>query len=281
MDIQNTVKNIRKRVLTLSRYTTTINDIITHFLPESYKGKDYSLNELVQLTHEKFFNFDYYFYTDDKQTKDEFEMNFLLKYINDYIGYETLGMFKARLMSHLNINMLWYEKMYNAIIQGDNPFQNNSDITERTQKTGNSRQEQEHTDNEQKGSKNTVGTGKTTSNGKSNSRDDTQDIHSDNPQVTVKNTDYASQMDRGTATNESNNSSNVSNNYTDNEITENKNTNVRNSENNFSEDITEKVVHNGLNGMSRSDAIEKYSHQIFNLNQMLIDSCSTMFLKVW
>lgn len=265
----------------MSRYTSTINDIINHFLPFDPNSKDYDVWELVRLTHDKFFNFDYYFYTSDQKIKDDFEMNFLLRYLNDYIGYETLGMFKARLMSHLNINMYWYEKMYNAIMSGDNPFQNQSDTTTVERQLGSLEQQIEQINNEKNQSKKGSARSKNITKGKTTNTDNSQDIHSDNPQVTVKNTDYASSMNRATSTNVSDTSTDSTTSYGDSETIGSAEDNKKNAENNKQENERQKTEHTGLNGLSRADVIAKYSEQIYNLNKMLIDSCSTMFLKVW
>lgn len=268
-------------MLILSRYTTTINDIINHYLPENIRYTDFSLNTLVEKTHKQFFNFEYDFYSDKEGVRNKFEQDFLLTYLNDYIGYETLGMFKSRLLSHLNTNMYWYSRMYERIMQGDDPFINQSETIgdSRLLNVG---------ENEEK-NQNTVAHSQTTDTTNTNSnsttnetmKKDSESIHSDNPQVTIKTGDYASTMERATEKN--------SDTSTTKQTIQTTNKGVADSTQNVSDkrDRKEKEeeerenVRTGLTGMSRADAIQKYSEQIFNLEKMLIDSCKGMFLKVW
>ena len=273
--------NQRERVLILSRYTTTINDIINHYLPENIRYTDFSLNTLVEKTHKQFFNFDYDFYSDKEDVRNKFEKDFLLTYLNDYIGYETLGMFKARLLSHLNTNMYWYTRMYERIIQGDDPFINQSETIgdSRLLNVGENEEKNQNTVADTQ----TTDTTNTNSNSTTNEtmKKDSESIHSDNPQVTIKTGDYASTMERATEEN--------SETSTTEQTIQTTNKGVADSTHNVSDkrDRKEKEeeerenVRTGLTGMSRADAIEKYSEQIFNLEKMLIDSCKGMFLKVW
>lgn len=273
--------NQRERVLILSRYTTTINDIINHYLPENIRYTDFSLNTLVEKTHKQFFNFDYDFYSDKEDVRNKFEKDFLLTYLNDYIGYETLGMFKARLLSHLNTNMYWYTRMYERIIQGDDPFINQSETIgdSRLLNVGENEEKNQNTVADTQ----TTDTTNTNSNSTTNEtmKKDSESIHSDNPQVTIKTGDYASTMERATEEN--------SDTSTTEQTIQTTNKGVADSTHNVSDkrDRKEKEeeerenVRTGLTGMSRADAIEKYSEQIFNLEKMLIDSCKGMFLKVW
>lgn len=268
-------------MIQLSRYTTTINDIINHYLPDEIRYTDFSLNTLVERTHKQFFNFEYDFYCDDSKVKDKFEQDFLLTYLNDYIGYETLGMFRARLLSHLNTNMYWYTRMYERIIQGDDPFINQSEKIgdSRFLKVGEYEKKFQKTDLYTK-TFDKVHTDSRTTNDKKTTNN-SESIHSDNPQVTIKTHDYASSMERATEKD------------TDRTITVQKADSTNKGTIDTKQGVNDKRgrketedehkynIRTGLTGMSRADAIQKYSEQIFNLEKMLIDSCKGMFLKVW
>lgn len=273
--------NQMERVIIMSRYTTTINDIINHYLPEEIRYTDFSLNTLVEKTHNQFFNFEYDFYSPEKADKDKFEQDFLLTYLNEYIGYETLGMFRARLLSHLNTNMYWYKKMYDAIISGDNPFENQNEKTI-------SVHNDEQTDKRNLTNRNT-GTEHTKTSNTENLSDKTtttntnnyQNIHSDNPQVTIKTHDYASEMDRATTKDSSSTTDTRQTTNKGDGLLERNLTNTDEEGKHHLQNENESVEHTGLTGESRADVIEKYANQIFNLEKMLIDSCSGMFLKLW
>lgn len=277
----NQFQNQTEKVIQLSRYTTTINDIINHYLPTEIRYTDFSLNTLVERTHKQFFNFDYDFYCDDSKVKDKFEQDFLLTYLNDYIGYETLGMFRARLLSHLNTNMYWYKRMYERIMQGDDPFINQNE------KIGDSRilnigenEEKQQNANSHTQTSDTTNTNSTTTTDET-TKNDSESIHSDNPQVTIKTHDYASTMERATekGTGKTKTGQNV---QTTSKGVADSTQKVNDKRDRKEKEEEEKEnVRTGLTGMSRADAIQKYADQIFNLEKMLIDSCKGMFLKVW
>lgn len=280
-------------MIQLSRYTTTINDIINHYLPDEIRYTDFSLNTLVERTHKQFFNFEYDFYCDDSKVKDKFEQDFLLTYLNDYIGYETLGMFRARLLSHLNTNMYWYTRMYERIIQGDDPFINQSEKIgdSRILNVGENEEKQQnansHTQtNSQTQTNDTTNTNSSTKTNET-TKNDSESIHSDNPQVTIKTHDYASTMDRATEKGSTTENGTGKTKTVQNVQTTSKGVSDSTQKVNDKRDRKEKEeeekenVRTGLTGISRADAIQKYSEQIFNLEKMLIDSCKGMFLKVW
>lgn len=268
-------------VVAVARYTTTINDIINHYLPEEIRYTDFSLNTLVQQTHKQFFNFDYDFYTTNQDLKDKFEQDFLLRYLNEYIGYETLGMFRARLLAHLNTEMYWYKKMYDAITSGDSPFENqnetivddfhgehNEQENKKEQTTNHNESSSSSTSNE-----NDEGTSKSTQN--------SQSIHSDNPQVTIKSGDYASTMERGTVTNVGSTTDRMDRQDTSKGVQDFNGHVGRDNRRDNVDQENRTTQKNGLTGISRADAIAKYADQIFNLEKMLIESCSGFFLKLW
>lgn len=273
--------NQKKRVITLSRYTTTINDIINHYLPEEIRYTDFSLNTLVEKTHKQFFNFEYNFYSDNSDIKDKFEQDFLLTYLNDYIGYETLGMFKARLLSHLNANMYWYSRMYERVMQGDDPFINQSETIgdSRILNVGENEEKNQNTVGHTQTSDTTNTNSNTTTN--DTMKKDSESIHSDNPQVTIKTGDYASTMERATEKNTETSTTKQTVQTTSKGVADSTQKVDDKRERKEKEEEEKETVRTGLTGISRADAIEKYSEQIFNLEKMLIDSCKGMFLKVW
>lgn len=265
----------------MSRYTTTINDIINHFLPENIRYTDFSLNRLVEETHKQFFNFEYDFYSTDEKLRDKFEKDFLLTYLNEYIGYETLGMFRARLLSHLNTNMYWYTRMFERITEGDNPFENQNENTHNVRDlSAHQNEEKNQGTNSHTSSSDTVNNSHQATTTDSY-KQDTESIHSDNPQVTIKTGDYASTMERATEKSSNTNKLTEATQTTGKSGTDFEQKIIDNREQQDVENENNDTIRTGLTGMSRADAIQKYADQIFNLEKMLIDSCKGMFLKVW
>ena len=55
---------------------------------------------------------DYPFYCDDKQLKKEFEETFILHYLTNEIGFETPYLFNQKLLGKLKLIMPYYEQLY-------------------------------------------------------------------------------------------------------------------------------------------------------------------------
>ena len=238
-----------KRVTKLSKYTTTIKDICESFITsQELWSMDLSIQKIIDKTQDKFFDFDFPFYSEDRKDLYTFKVYFLLRYWNNYIGFETLGMWKTAFLSKMHELTPYYTKLYNAI-QNDNPFTNiNVTITEA-----------------EKGNEKT--TTNSTDAGKSEVKNiqNYQNIDSDNPQVTVATEDYASTMSRGETVN--NTTTTANNNHSGNDNKDSK------------RDRETKEI--GLRGKSTSEAIAEYREQIQNINRELVEACRDLFLKVW
>lgn len=233
----------------LSKYTTTIKDICESFIPsQELWSIDLSVQKIIDKSQNKFFNFEFPFYSDDAKDLYTFKTYFLLRYWNNYIGFETLGMWKTAFMAKMYELMPYYTKLYNAI-QNDNPFTNvNITITEAEK--GNEKTKTNSTDN---------------GNSEVKNNQNYQNIDSDNPQVTVATQDYASAMSRGETVNNTTTTAN--------------NSHAENNNKDSKRDRETKEI--GLRGKSTSEAIEEYRNQIQNINRELIEACRDLFMKVW
>lgn len=233
----------------MSKYTTTVKEICESFIPsQELWSMDLSVQRIIDKTQGNFFDFDFPFYSEDKKDLYTFKTYFLLRYWNNYIGFETLGMWKTAFISKMYELTPYYKKLYNAI-QNDNPFTNvNITITE--EEKGNEKTTTDSTDTGQSEVKN---------------NQNYQNIDSDNPQVTVATEDYASTMSRGETVNNTTTTANNSH-----EVNDNKDS---------KRDRDTKEI--GLRGKSTSEAIAEYREQIQNINRELVEACRDLFLKVW
>lgn len=233
----------------LSKYTTTIKDICESFIPsQELWSIDLSAQKIIDKSQDKFFNFDFPFYSNNVKDLYEFKTYFLLRYWNNYIGFETLGMWKTAFIAKMHELIPYYTKLYDAI-QNDNPF-TNINITFTEAEKGNEKTTTRSTD---------------TGNSEVKHNQNYQNIDSDNPQVTIATQDYASTMSRGETINNSTTSAN--NNHTGND---NKDSNRDRS-----------TKETGLTGKSTSEAIAEYRDQIQNINREIVESCRDLFMKVW
>lgn len=233
----------------MSKYTTTVKDICESFIPQNELwSMDLSVQRTIDKTQDKFFNFDFPFYSKDRKDLYTFKTYFLLRYWNNYIGFETLGMWKTAFLSRMYELIPYYTKLYDAI-QHDNPF-TNTNITITEAEKGNEKTATNSTDAGESEVKN---------------NQNYQNIDSDNPQVTVATQDYANSMSRGESVNNTTTSAKNSHAGTD------------NKDSKRYRDTKE----TGLRGKSTSEAIAEYREQIQNINRELVEACRDLFLKVW
>lgn len=233
----------------MSKHTTTVEKICCSYLTETERMcYDISVGDIIEKTRGKFFGFEFPFYTNNQNVREYFQKYFLSRYWNNYIGMETLGMWRTAFTARMYELIPYYEKLYNAI-QDDNPFINVDMLFTETEDTN---------ENNQSTSTDSVSS-------KGNSTTNYQNIDSDNPQVTIGSGDYASNMTRGENVGDSTSSSSG---RTDRQEDKDRNRESKRTE-------------KGLNGKSRAEVVAEYRNQIQNINREIVDSCRDLFLKVW
>lgn len=233
----------------LSKYTTTVKDICESFISsQELWSMDLSVQRIIDKTQGKFFDFDFPFYSEDRKDLYTFKAYFLLRYWNNYIGFETLGMWKTAFITKMYELTPYYTKLYDAI-QNDNPFTNINVTFAETEK----------------GNEKTITNSTDAGESKVKNNQNYQNIDSDNPQVTVATQDYASSMSRGETVNDTTTSA--------------KNNHAGNDNKDSKRDRETKEI--GLRGKSTSEAIAEYREQIQNINRELVEACRDLFMKVW
>ena len=178
---------------------------------------------------------------------DENYRNVLNTNIIDYyyfreIGFETVAQFNHYLNNKMNIIMPYYNKIYIATLKEINPL-NNYNLTEKYEKINEA-------------------SGNNTTNDSSNS--DSLNAFSDTPQGNVSNNEitelnYLSEATQNKA------------NY--------KNTSISNMKNNATENYIKNT--SGTQGIPESEMIKKYVDSLLNVDKMIIDDLSDLFMKVW
>ena len=234
----------------LSKYTTTIYNILQNIVPNS---ESLSPDELVERGVNVFFDFSFPWYNSTGDGKNEFMIAYLTRYLNNEIGQETLGMHKQFFKGLMNENMEEMRQKYKLLgavpnIVGERSVNHNENINDTESSDTNTTQSMVSTD-------------------VSNQNQNSQSIHSDNPQVTIATSDYASEMDRGEAT--VNNSTNT----TSNSSGKNNSNRVGNTIRTLSENETD----------TRNS--EKYfkaiSEGTYLINTILLKRCRRLFMQVW
>lgn len=103
----------------MSAYTMQLRTVIERY---SQEYPDLTLDERIEEGRKGLFSFDYPFF--DKEYKKIFETNFIKYFYMHEIGQETDGLFKLRLDMWLNVNMFYYNKLYESEQLKFNPLEN-------------------------------------------------------------------------------------------------------------------------------------------------------------
>lgn len=178
----------------------------------------------------------------DENYRSILNTNIIDYYYFREIGFETVAQFNHYLNNKMNIIMPYYNKIYIATLKEINPL-NNYNLTEKYEKKY-------------------EGSGNNTTNDTSNS--DSLNAFSDTPQGNVSNNEitelnYLSEATQNKANYKNLSTSNMKNNAMENYI---KNT-------------------SGTQGIPESEMIKKYVDSLLNVDKMIIDELSDLFMKVW
>lgn len=260
----------------MSVYTLSIAEYI-----RTFQKTGMNFNDKIEEGRKHIFSFSYPWYSEDADSKVEFERLFCMHYWTDEIGFETLELFKMKLCETLTREMPYYKQLFDTTQIEYNPLVN----FERTGKTEDSRKkEQDATtkgENNKNGSinetKKDIFDGNTSANttGESNSKNEhtssqnatskttnnssDEHLESDNPQINYSGADYASKLLRTDntgythITDNSNSEGNENFTNTKNETNKSNTTNINDSTRNNI--ITESVNHNQNSNSTENEHI--------------------------
>lgn len=211
------------------------------------------------------FTFDYEFYSDNVQDKETFEKLFVSHFYFREIGFETPERFKVKLQSKLNLIMPYYRQL--ALTEWDKvrsieQMMTSKNLTETT----------EHMQSIQ-------GNSETQSN-QSSSSNATQNATSTNES---KASNLADGVSQSTLTDGYLTASGKTE-QTDNTQTESSGTGSQTLTGNNEQQLTEKTTFtsNGDIGIQTpAYAIAEWRKIIININQMIINECEDLFLKIY
>lgn len=230
----------------MSLWTVQVMEILKNY---AFPQKNLPFDSLIDATYQDYFNFEFPWYSDDEQSKIDFQKLFLLRHMMDYIGQETIEQHRMFLAERLREIMPTYQQLYETTVL-DMEWGKNIDVKYTGEETGTRVTNGESSRNSEVTNSNTI---------------NSQSIESDNPQITIQTEDYASTMSRG-------------------ESAQNGSTNETSSD---SSNITENTGRNdtrsekGNRGLSRGVVVKEMREAIVNINKMIIDECKDLFLGVW
>lgn len=299
----------------MSKYTSELR-----FICESLSGLDeskgfYDVGSIIKNSQAKIFNFEYPYYTEE--TKNLFEVNFLRCYYTREICEETFGLWQLRLQNKLNLIMPYYIELYKTLELKYNPL---FDIDVTTVYTKDNSGTNSKTDNTTAKTDNVVKTTSQNTTTDSTTRNTTNSQNAtDNSTITStvakKNKDRYSDTPQGSLSNLEDNTYLTNARLVDDDTTTNttdKNTKSTTAEGSDTArgtatsdttdnvqnktDFTNSFVSTGgttnsesfsqtVKGKSGSGTyaklIDEYRQNIININKMIIDDMSDLFILLW
>lgn len=218
------------------------------------------LGAIIEDENFELFDFNYDFY--DPDLKPIFEELFQQNYYFNEIGFETVGRFKKMLQSHLNINMPYWSQLYKTeLASRDISFLLNKDLKE----TFVRELTQDNKENENL-SANT------------NSKDTSNTYSDSNYKESSIENGIANVYDDNNITSTNENKNNISLNG---EHTDINNSNRNKNENNKTYESTTLISQGNIGTTSSAELLIKWRECLINLNKIIIDSCSDLFMLVY
>ena len=195
----------------------------------------------------KVFNFDYDFYIDNENIKRKFEEKFIDEYFFYEIGSETVFKFQHRLKTRLNKIMPYYTQVYQTELRSNEiDFMLNKDLVERFERSIDS---------------DTSSLNDVTVNDKNINDNLESNIENGNASIELE-TGSITNVSKSTLTNENKTSSNT-------DI----NTNMK--------ETTNLISKGNIGVTSSAELLERWRKVLINIDEMIINECSDLFMMVY
>lgn len=287
----------------MSKYTTELRYICEELANQKSSTGYNSVADVIESSRKSIFSFEYPIF--NEQYRPVLETKIIKHFYMNEIGFETFGLWQLALDTKMNEIMPYYNKIYNVLDERYNPLYDTDITTTRTvtetgkkddtgsEKTVDSLESTTSDSVETKTTNNNtttdVGSNNQTSGGNS------WDYYSDTPQGGINGLENHTYLTNARNVTNSNNSSNNINNKStvegendvntsgktivDSNSTKNRD-NIFNSVFNNTQDYVEKTV--GKRGAgSYSTIIKEYIESLVNLDMMIIDDLSILFMGLW
>lgn len=268
----------------MSKYTTEVRFIVETFAGlkdvTEDRGQD-DVNNLIALARPKIFNFTYPIFTDTHSElglnhKDILEPKILKRYYTREIGAETVGLWQLWLDERLNSIMPYYNQLYESELLKFNPLYD-VDLTK-------TNDDNTKTDDLWKRDETSKTIGSQEYNDSHSSNDNQWQLYSDTPQNGLQNITGVriDLQDYKYLTNITNNTDSFSENsqsHTDSQV-DGTNNQIGTDDKNVKFDGLEKLI--GKRGSaSYSKYLEEYRKTFLNIDKMIVDELSDLFMQIW
>ena len=231
----------------MSKYTTEVRYICEHFSDLNESVGYYKVNEVIEKSRQKIFNFDYPIF--DEKYRSVIETKILKHYYTREIGFESVGLWLLKLETKLNEIMPFYNQFYKSNLLEFNPFYD-VDVKTTSKREING---------------NTTTKSKDSTNVDNDSTD--RNLYSDTPQGSLKNVENETYLTNATKNISENKTNSVSNSNTENNI-------------NNLDDYIENVV-GKRGGESYSKMLLDFRKTFINVDMMIIEDLSDLFMNLY
>lgn len=254
----------------MSKFTTELRFICETCANLSASEGNDSVDNIISSAISSIFDFDFPIF--DEAYRTTLETKIVRHYYTREIGYETVGRWKLALNNKLNEIMPYYNKLYQSELLDFNPL-----YTHNITKTGNRT-------NEGETGQTVSGTGgrdvqhNETNNDVTTENGTNYRLYSDTPQGGLTGVDNESYLSEATKTT-NNNSINVAHGVHINDTTSTNNSETRSGTANNTEDYLETVV--GYEGVNPSKSLKEYRDTFLNIDMMIINDLSKLFMGLW
>lgn len=239
----------------MSKYTTEVRYVceVVCGYDESQGGM--KVKDILAESWPKIFDFDFPIF--DEEYRSVLCQKILKHYYTREIGFETVGLWKLKLDTKLNEIMPYYNDMYLSAQMKYDPLRD-ADYY------------REHVGSDES---NTDSTGTTNRSGSGNDSNSSTDyrLYSDTPQGALTGVDRENYLTNATKNTHSGNGSNSYNEDTD---------NVNNVAFNSTDEYTDHI-YGKFPGRSYASIIKEYREALINVDMMVINELSDLFMKLW
>lgn len=202
----------------------------------------------------KMFDFDYSFYTDNEIIKSNFENKFLDTYMFHELGQETVMRFKHYLRAKLNNIMPYYRQLYETELRcQDIDFMLNKDLTETFERINNS-DKSSHTQ------------GSTIANVDNTTKENTKESYLEQGLASISTDDKLTGVTNNTNTINQNANNNSEMSSVD---------KINNKE------ITKLISQGNIGVTSSAELLDKWRKVIINIDNLIIEECSSLFMQIY
>ena len=195
----------------------------------------------------KVFNFDYDFYIDNDVIKNNFEKKFIDEYYFNEIGMETVARFQHRLKTRLNKIMPYYKQLYQTELESKNiNFLLNKDLVETFERSLESN---------------------------SNSLNDLTVNNTgvnNNLESNIENGNASLDLETGSLTNVSKST-----------LTDNTNSSSVINDKTNQKETTNFISKGNIGITSSAELLEKWRKVLINIDELIINECSDLFMMVY